>query len=190
LPITRARKDELIETYVKLLENSTGVVVTENGGLNMPMFDKIRSEMRKVGSTYVVTKNTLFKIALERMEMAVPEDLLSGPVVVAFAHENFPGTIKALLDLNKEAERMELKGAIAQQDVYNMDQLKELSELPTLDELRATIAGMVAQPLSQLVGLMTAPQRDIVSILQNYVTKLEEGDEGGESTGDDGEEAA
>lgn len=188
MPISRERKEELVEQYVELLQNSTGVVITQNNGLDMTRFDKIRSEMRKVGSTYVVAKNTLFKIALERVGMAVPEDLLKGAVVVSFAHDNFPGTIKALIDVNKDAEKLELKGAIAQQVVYDDPaQLKDLSELPTLDELRATLAGMVAQPLSQLVGLMIAPQRDIVSIIQNYVKKQEEGDE---STGEGGEDAA
>ncbi len=177
LPISKARKEELVAQYIDMLQRSQGIVITEYRGLNMPLFNEIRRKMREVGSSYNVTKNTLFRIALNEVGMAVPEELLVGPVAVGFAYENFPGTIKALLDVAKDAELLLLKGAIAQTDVYQQDQLKTLSELPSLDELRATLAGMVVQPAAQLISLLVAPQRDVVSVIAAYVDKHKEGDD-------------
>lgn len=171
MPISRARKEDMVATYVEMLQRSQGIVITEYRGLNMPLFNEIRKKMREVGSSYNVTKNTLFRIALNEVGMAVPDDLLLGPVAVGFAYENFPGTIKALLDVAKDAELLILKGAIAQTDVYREGQLKTLSELPSLDELRATLAGMVVQPAAQLISLLVAPQRDVVSVIAAYVDK-------------------
>lgn len=182
MPISKQRKGELVDQYISLLENSTGVVITEYRGLNMPLFDRIRKEMRDVGSSYTVTKNTLFKIALDEVGMAVPEEMLVGPVAVGFAHEDFPGTIKALLKVAKDADLLILKGAIAQSDIFQEGDLETLSKLPTLAELRATIAGMVVQPLSTLVSMVIAPQRDVVSVIASYIRE-QEGD--GESGGED-----
>jgi large subunit ribosomal protein L10 len=178
LPISKERKEEMVEQYVDMLQRSQGIVITEYRGINMPLFNEIRAKMREVGSSYNVTKNTLLKIALNEVGMAVPAELLAGPVAVGFAFENFPGTIKALLDVTKNAELLILKGAIAQTDVYQQSDLKTLSELPSLDELRATLAGMIVQPAAQLISLMVAPQRDVVSVIAAYLDKnKEDGDE-------------
>ena len=176
MPLTKAQKTSLVDQYIDMLERSKGIVITEYRGLSVARLDTIRAELRKVGAGYTVTKNTLFKIALKEVGMAMPEDLLQGPVAVGFAYDNFPGTIKALLDSTKDAELLMLKGAIAQETVYDNAQMKTLSELPTLDELRATLAGMVVQPASQLLSLLVAPQRDLVSVIAAYVDKNSDDD--------------
>ncbi len=176
LPINKQRKNEIVDQYVDMLERSEGIVITEYRGLGVARFDDIRKKMREVGSSYTVTKNTLLKIALERVGMAVPAELLTGPVAVGFAYENFPGTIKALLDSTKDHELLILKGAIAQADVFDQGQLKTLSELPSMEELRATLAGMVVQPAAQLISLLVAPQRDVVSVVAAYIDKHTEDD--------------
>jgi len=108
--------------------------------------------------------------------MAVPETLLSGPVAVGFALGELPAAVKALVDSAKDQELLILKGAIAQSAVYNQGQLQILSELPSLDQLRATLIGMITQPASQLISLLVAPQRDVVSVLAAYLDKNGAGD--------------
>lgn len=176
MAITKERKEEIVEQYIEMLQRANGVVITEYRGLSMPKFDAIRGKMREVGSQYTVAKNTLLKIALNEAGYVVPEDLLSGPVAVGFAFENLPGTVKALMDVTKDEDLLILKGAIAPAEVYNEAQLKILSELPTMDELRATLAGMVVQPAAQLLSLLVAPQRDVVSVIAAYIDKQEGGE--------------
>lgn len=177
MAISRKKKEDIIAQYKDWLDNCTGIIVTEYRGIAMPRFNEIRAKMRDVGSQYTVTKNTLLKIALDEAGFTVPEDLLSGPVAVGFAFDNLPGTVKALMDVSKDEELLLLKGAVAQTEIYDTAQLKILSELPTMDELRATLAGMVVQPASQLLSLLVAPQRDVVSVIAAYVDKHENGED-------------
>lgn len=175
MPITRERKNEIVSHYVDMLQRSEGIVITEYRGLSVTRFGVIRSKLREIGSGYTVTKNTLFRIALKEVGMAVPEELLVGPVAIGFAYKNFPGTIKTLIDSTKDNDLLILKGAIAHTLVYPSSALKTLSELPTMDELRATLIGMIVQPAAQLLSLFVAPQRDVVSVIAAYLDKNNEG---------------
>ena len=176
MAINQQRKDELVAQYIDLLQNSKGLVVTEYRGLTMAKFNAIRSKMRDANAQYTVAKNTLLKIALNEVGMVVPEHLLKGPVAVGFALGDLPSAVKALVDSTKDNDLLILKGAIAQTTVYNEGQLKILAELPSLDQLRATLIGMITQPVAELVSLIVAPQRDVVSVLAAYLDKNGAGD--------------
>lgn len=177
MAINRKKKEEIIAQYIEWLNNCNGIVVTEYRGLSMPRFNDIRAQMREVGAQYTVTKNTLLKIALNEVGFVVPDSLLEGPVAVGFAFESLPGTVKALMDSTKDNELLILKGAIAQTEVYDTAQLKILSELPTMDELRATLAGLVVQPAATLLSLLVAPQRDVVNVIAAYIDEQENGED-------------
>lgn len=177
MAITRERKEELVQQYIDKLNQATGIVITEYRGLAMPQMDTIRTKLREVNSEYMVTKNTLLRIALDEAGYDVPDELLNGPVALSFAYDNLPGTVKALMDVSKDHEILKLKGAIAgQAELIDQSQLKMLSELPSRDELRATLIGLITQPMSQLVSLLVAPQRDVVSVMAAYIDKHEEGE--------------
>ncbi len=171
MPLNKNRKEEIVAEYVEMLKRTQGLIVTEYRGMSMARFDTLRSKLREAGASYNVTKNTLFKIALKEAGMAVPEDLLSGPVAVGFAYKDLPSTVKALIDATKDNELLILKGAIAQKSVFKEGQLKTLSELPSLDQLRASLIGILTQPMSSLVSLLVQPQRDVVGVVAAYVEK-------------------
>lgn len=172
MAISRKRKEELVASYTQLLENSDGLVVTEYRGMKMNAFHNIRGALRSVNGSYIVTKNRLFKIALADAGMPIPNDLLTGPVAVGFSGGDLPGMIKALLDQKKTQDLLILKGAIVGQSVIGESDLKALSELPTLDELRAQLLGMLVQPAQGLLGVLQAPSQDLVSVLDAGVSSL------------------
>ncbi|NDJ85973.1 MAG: 50S ribosomal protein L10 [Chloroflexi bacterium] len=176
MPISRSEKEAIVADYVNKLNDSQGIVITEYRGLTVNRFDEIRKKMRDVGAQYTVAKKTLFRIALDQVGMSAPDELISGPIAIGFAYDNLPGTVKALLDSTKDHELLILKGAVARTAVYNRDDLKTIAELPTMDELRATLAGTVVQPAAQLLSLLVAPQRDVVSVIAAYVDKHTEGE--------------
>ena len=178
MAITRERKEDLVEQYTDMLNQASGIIITEYRGLTMPQFDLIREKMREVNSQYTVTKNTLLKIALDNAGYDVPDELLAGPVAVGFAYDNLPGTVKALMDVTKDHELLMLKGAVASQTEYiDESQLKVLADLPSMDELRATLIGMITQPASQLISLLVAPQRNLVNVIAAYVDENTEDEE-------------
>lgn len=171
MPLTKEKKEVILADYIEVLKRCSGVVVTEYRGLSVTRFNEVRNKLRDVGATYNVTKNTLFRKALKEVGMAVPEDLLKGPVAIGFAYENFSGTVKALLDAAKDNDLLVLKGAILEQSVFRADDLDALSKLPSLNELRAQLIGLLVQPASQLLSVLEAAPRDLVSVLAAYVDK-------------------
>jgi ribosomal protein L10 len=87
LAISRKRKEELVAEYVDMLKQAKGVVVTEYRGMTMKHLDELRGKLREKNAGFTVTKNTLLKVALREVGMAVPDDLLVGPVALAVALE-------------------------------------------------------------------------------------------------------
>jgi large subunit ribosomal protein L10 len=173
LPLSKERKSEILNEYIQKLKECSGIIVTEYRGMSVSKFQGLRTKLREKGATYNVTKNTLFRIALKQLNMACPEDLLKGPIAVVFAsHEHgIAGAAQILLDSKKDLDLLQLKGAIIEKDVFGATDMEALSKLPTLSEIRSQIAGMVVQPASQLLSLLEATQRDLVSVLQAYLDK-------------------
>jgi len=166
LAITRKRKEELIAEYVDMLKQARGVVVTEYRGMTMKNLDDLRGKMRDAQSGFTVTKNTLLKIALREVGMAVPDDLLKGPVALAVAYQDLPATIKLVLEFAGTNELFIAKGGVIGSTSVRGGDLKAISELPPLDVLRAQLLGMVTMPLAQFVGLLEAPSQQLVAVIQ------------------------
>ncbi len=166
MAINKKRKEELVAQYVEMLEQARGVVITEYRGLTVKELQELRARLREKNATYTITKNTLLKIALEQVGMAVPEDLLNGPVALAVALEDLPAMVKVLLEYADDNELFITKGGVIGEDVVAEGELKAISELPPLDVLRAQLAGMVTMPLTQLMGLLEEPGRQLVAVVR------------------------
>lgn len=170
MAITRSRKEELIALYGEILQHSDGFITTEYKGLSVALADQLRTKLRDVNGAYVITKNTLFGIALKNEGWTVPQDLLAGPVATAFSDGNMPGTAKALLAFAKDhPEALTITGAVMGGEILTPEQVKAISELPTLDELRSQLAGIVVQPATGLVSILNAATSSVVNVLHAYV---------------------
>jgi large subunit ribosomal protein L10 len=177
LAITRERKEELVAQYIELLKNSSGFVITEYRGMNMGEFNDLRKKLKELGGSYIVTKNTLFTIALREADWIVPEDLLLGPVATVFANGSMPAVAKLVLEFSKDHEQhFVIKGGVMAGNVFKSSEVEAISKLPTLEELRAQLAGLIVQPASSLVGVINAATADIVNVLQAYVQENSEGE--------------
>lgn len=189
MAITRERKEELVARYDELLERSNGFVLVQFGGLSVPQVDGLRKAVRDAEGYYLVAKNTLFTKALEQRGWPVPSELLKGPVGVAFGLENLPGVAKAVLDYTGQQEFVEklgVKGGVMAEDVLDPKKVEAVSKLPTLDELRAQLAGLVVSPAQGLVTVINAANGQIVNVLQAYLDDRNGGGDGGGA----GEDAA
>ena len=170
MAISRERKEELVAVYNQILTHSTGFIVTEYRGLTVSNLNELRNKLVEVNAAYVVTKNTLFKRALHDNEWPVPDSLLVGPVATAFADGNMPGMAKAILEFQKTYEdRFVIKGGVMSGSILTASQIDAVSKLPTLDELRAQLAGLMVQPATGLVSVINAATADIVNVLHAYV---------------------
>ncbi len=178
MPVSKAHKEELVTEYVDILNESDGFVVVETQGLNVSQIQGMRIALREQNGRYLVAKNTLIKKALETANWTVPEHLLSGPVAYVFGRDNLPGVSKALLKHIEDedfAEKMQVTGGMMNGDILDARQVTEISQLPTLDELRAQLAGMVVAPAQGIVNAVHQATGGVVNVLQAYLDKQEEG---------------
>ncbi len=166
MAISRKRKQELVAGYVEILQQAKGVVITEYRGLTMKNMDELRGKLREKNAGFTVTKNTLLKVALREVGMAVPDDLLVGPVALAVAYEDLPATIKLVLEYAGTNELFIAKGGVLGSTAVQARDLKTISELPPLAVLRAQLLGVVAMPLTQFVGLLNEPGRQLVAVIK------------------------
>ena len=106
MAINKERKQRLVEQYVELLKQSEAVFLTEYTGLDVKQMQMLRAEVRKADGSYLVTKNTLFRLALEESGKPIPEDLLSGQVGTGFALSEAPSLAKALTQFAKRQDAL------------------------------------------------------------------------------------
>jgi large subunit ribosomal protein L10 len=173
LAISKEKKRDLVAHYADMLQRSQGIVITEYSGMNMAHLTALRAKLREVGGGYTITKNTLLKLALQGSDMAVPEDLLLGPVAVAFAFEDMPSTAKVLLDEAREEEGpLLVKGGVIGQSVLSPAELEQLTELPPMETLRAQLLGLIATPATGIVTLLQEPARSVVGALNAASSQL------------------
>lgn len=166
MAISKQRKEDLVAGYVDMLQKAKGVVITEYRGMTVKQLDELRAKLREKNAGFTITKNTLLKIALEEVGMAVPDRMLAGPVALAVAYEDLPSTIKTVLEHAKDNELFITKGSVVGQSIVGAGDLQALSELPPLDVLRAQLVGMVTMPVTQLLGLFEEPGRQVVAVIQ------------------------
>jgi large subunit ribosomal protein L10 len=175
LAISKERKHELVAAYNAILEHSTGFIITEYRGLSVAHLKDLRNKLAETDAAYVVTKNTLFKRALQDSNWPIPEELLLGPVATAFADGNMPGMAKALLEFQKDHEDvLIIKGGVMLGNRLSVREIDTISKLPTMDEIRAQLAGLLVQPPTGLVGVLNAATADIVNVLHAYVQENSE----------------
>lgn len=174
MAISKERKEELVGIYGDLLSQATGVVMADYKGITVAQVNQMRDKLREVEGVYVITKNTLFKLALKNAGWPIPDDLLAGPTGVIFGAANFPAVAKVTLGFVKDYDGLfNIKGGIMSGQLLNAKQVDAVSSLPSLDELRAQLAGLISQPAAGLVGVINGAVAAVPQVLQAYVTKHE-----------------
>lgn len=170
MAITRERKEELVELYGERLRSSDGLVVAEYRKMSVAQVRELRKRLRDSGGTYAVTKNTLFAIALRENGWPLPDELLVGPVGVVFSRDNMPGVTKAASQFAKDfPDNFAIKGGILYGSVFGASEVEAVANLPTMDEIRAQLAGIVVAPAAQLAGLLQAATSQVVNVIQAYL---------------------
>ncbi len=173
MPITRAQKASLIESYKEMIENSHAIVMARYLGVSVQEMESLRRGLREAGARMVVAKKTLMKRALNEMDRPIPEDAFDGPIGFVFLGEDIGAGAKALKTFIKEVgkERFALTGGILDDTILDEAGATALADVPTKDVMRAMLLGTLVAPMTNFLSVITAPQRDIVGILQARIDK-------------------
>ena len=177
MPVSRERKQELVGDYVNMLMECDGFIIVKTQGLSVSQIQGLRNTIREQNGQYLVAKNTLMRKALETADWIVPDDLLVGPIAIVFGRDNMPGVSKALLKHIEDqdfTEKMQVTGGIMTGDLLDAQQVDAISKLPSLDELRAQLAGLVISPAQGVVNVLHQATGGVVNVLQAYLDKNEE----------------
>jgi large subunit ribosomal protein L10 len=152
-----------------LLETSV-VVVAHYSGLTVAQMQALRKRMREAGATVQVTKNRLTKIALEGTDLTTVAGLLKGPTLLAYSKDPVAAA-KAAVAFAKENEKLVILGGAMGKTALNADAVKSLATLPSLDEMRAKLIGLIQAPATKLAQLTNAPAGKLARVVQAYADK-------------------
>ena len=161
--MTKEQKKVYIDEISKQFEDSKAVMVTHYQGLTMPQIDELRAKMREHGIIFKITKNRITKLALEKTRCKDLADLFTGPPAVAFG-EHAIISARILSKFAKDNENLKLIGGIMDNEVLDQTGVQNVATLPTLNEARANIVGILNAPASKLVSILLARSEKMGSL--------------------------
>jgi large subunit ribosomal protein L10 len=172
----RQDKEKVVAELVERLRNSETLLVADYRGLTMPEIDELRTKMLETGARFSVVKNTLTRRAAEEAGIQALLDLLDGPTAIAFigADGDPVAAAKILHDTARTNDVLVIRGGLLEGAAVGDEDIRRLATLPPTDVLRAQLAGAVAGPLITIVGLFTAPLRDLVNVIDARIEQLRE----------------
>ncbi|MDC0436548.1 50S ribosomal protein L10 [Candidatus Pelagibacter sp.] len=153
--MNKEQKKNYIKEISTQFESSEAVLVTHYQGLNMTQLDELRSKMREHGIQFKITKNRITKIALEKTKCKELANLFSGATAVAFGNDAIISA-RILSKFSKDNENLKLLGGFMDNELLDQAGLQNIANLPTLDEARAKIVGILATPPSKIVSILLA----------------------------------
>ncbi len=168
----RAEKKAAIATLNEAFKATNVVVVAHYSGLTVAQMQQLRRQMRQAGAAVKVAKNRLAKIALEGTDVASIGPLLKGPTLIATSSDPVAAP-KAAIDFAKGHEKFVILGGAMGKTALNPDGVKALAALPSLDELRARLVGLIQAPATKLAQLANAPAAKVARVVQAYASKSE-----------------
>ncbi len=158
--MNKEQKKNYITEMTANFENSEAVLVTHYQGLTVKQLDELRKQMREQGIQFKITKNRITKLALEKTKCKDLTNLFAGPTAVALSKDAI-STAKILTKFSKENINLKILGGIMGKEILDVAAVANVATLPTLDEARAKIIGILRSPAQKIVSILLAPASKI-----------------------------
>ncbi len=168
----RAQKADSIEELKGVFAESGAVVVTHYLGLTVAEMTDLRTRLRKEGAALKVVKNRLAQKAMDGSAGEAGDRLFKGPVAIAFAKDPVAAA-KVVTQYAKDNDKFTVVGAILGDSVLNVDGVKSLATLPSLDQLRGQLIGLIQAPATKIAGVLQAPAGQLARVFNAYAKKDE-----------------
>ena len=153
--MNREEKTELLNMLHEVLSNAESVVITEYLGLTVAEADELRNKVRDAGASLRVTKNRIARLAVKDTKFEGLADLFKGPVAMAYANDPI-AACKACVEFAKNKEKLVIVGGALSDKALTLDEIKELAAIPSMDELRAKLVGLLQAPAAKLARVTKA----------------------------------
>ena len=156
----KVKKQNYISEMSTQFDKSEAVIVTHYQGLTVNQLDELRAKMREHGIIFKITKNRITKLALEKTRCKDLSNLFSGPTAVALSEDAITSA-KILTNFSKEHKNLKILGGIMGNDILDVAGVKNVATLPSLDEARAKIVGILRSPAQKIASILLAPASKI-----------------------------
>ena len=166
----RSQKEALVASMHSVFEDAAIVVVTHYSGLTVAQMTNLRFRMLEAGASFKVTKNRLTRLALAGTKFEGIADLFTGPTAIAYSADPV-APAKVVTDFAKGNEKLVIVGGALGEKQLDEAGVKALASLPSLDESRAKLVGLLQTPASRLVGVLGAPGGQIARVINAYSQK-------------------
>ena len=164
MPMTRAQKQASIESVNETLKTAQIALVVHNNGLTVAQMSELRRKMRDVGADFKVSKNRLAKIAAKDTQFESISDLFKGPAAIATSQDPV-SVAKGLVDFAKTNEKLVIVGGAFGAQKLAVKDIETLAKLPSLNELRAKIVGILQTPASRIASVLQAPGGQVARVI-------------------------
>jgi len=168
--VDRAEKREVVTTLHDVFDKTAVVVVAHYSGLTVAQLQILRKQMKQAGARVQVAKNRLAKIALEGTAVASIGPLMKGPTLIAYSADPVAAP-KVAVAFAKDFDKFVILGGAMGATALNPDGVKSLATMPSLDELRAKLVGLISAPATKIAQLSTAPAAKLARVFGAYANK-------------------
>tara|TARA_B100000676_G_scaffold3882_1_gene3523 strand:+ start:1141 stop:1650 length:510 start_codon:yes stop_codon:yes gene_type:complete len=158
--MNKEQKKNYISEMSSQFEKSDAVIVAHYQGLTVNQLDELRAKMREHGIVFKITKNRITKLALEKTRCKDLSNLFTGPTAVAMSQDAI-SSAKILTNFSKDNKNLKILGGIMGNDILDVAGVKNVAALPTLDEARAKIVGILRSPAQKIASILLAPASKI-----------------------------
>lgn len=166
----RSRKEDLVAELQQTLATTNLLVVTHQNGLSVEETTALRLQMREAGAGFKVTKNRLAKIALKDTQFEPLSDLFNGPTAIAVS-EDPVAAARVVVNYAKDNDKLTVVGGALGDKALDVDAVIALAKLPSLDELRGKLVGLLQAPAGKIVGVLQAPGGQLARVFGAYAAK-------------------
>jgi large subunit ribosomal protein L10 len=168
--VDRTEKEAVVADLRQVFDDATLMVITQQSGLTVSEVSDLRRQMLAAGATYKVIKNRLTKRALEGTKFQALQPLFTGPTAIAYSADPVAAA-KVCVEFAKKNEKLTVVGGALGEEELDIGRIKYLAQLPSLDELRARLIGVVQAPATKLAGVIQAPASQLARVFSAYGSK-------------------
>jgi len=165
---SREKKEQIVQDYLKRLEKSKSVILTNFSGLKTKNLLKLKDQLSEKGINLKVVKNRLLLLALQDQGIEIPTEILDQPLALAFSSQDEIEPAKIIWQFSQENENLEILGGIFDKKFVEAEKIKVLAMLPSREELYARLVGSINAPKFRLLNVLNQNQRNFIYILKQY----------------------
>lgn len=166
----RAEKKSFVAELEEIYKSSSSVIVTHYHGLTVSEVTRLRRSLREKGASFKVVKNTLSNIAASNVGIAYDPEMYSGPTAIAYSDDPVAAA-KGVVEFAKTNDNLKIIGGTVNDTVLDVSAVQQLAKLPSLDELRGKLVGLLQAPAANLARVVQAPAGSLARVIRAYADK-------------------